>query len=309
MHTKLTNIVSVEKNVRPFVGEKNKLKNALKANNAARADEKGLTTKNDSYVHRFVEILFEEAALENIRPDIVFAQMMLETGWLTYGYDVRENQNNFGGIGATGGGARGNLFLGIREGIRVNVQHLKAYASLVPLNGPVADPRFGFVTRGTATWVEHLGYHENPKGFGWAMGRHYGFVIMDIIRRLDSASPEPFQVTAGPVEITDYEVGSIIRDCNNLDIKFTQGFAPGQEVRLGLGTNSDSEHRFVILNQTTGESITTSWSENRAVLHTPMTAGLYQLKGEIRQKGTTALLDSRNLEMGIGDMELTSDPD
>ena len=36
-----------------------------------------------------------------------FAQVMLETGGLTFGGDVQASQCNFGGLGAVGGGAAG----------------------------------------------------------------------------------------------------------------------------------------------------------------------------------------------------------
>lgn len=40
----------------------------------------------------------------NIRWDYAFFQMLLETGYLTYGGDVKADQNNFAGLGATGKG-------------------------------------------------------------------------------------------------------------------------------------------------------------------------------------------------------------
>ncbi len=42
-----------------------------------------------------------------VRWDYAFFQMMLETGNLTYTGDVKAEQNNFAGLGATGKGARG----------------------------------------------------------------------------------------------------------------------------------------------------------------------------------------------------------
>ena len=45
-----------------------------------------------------------------IRGDVAFAQAMHETDYFRFTGDVRNGQNNFAGIGATGGGARGASF-------------------------------------------------------------------------------------------------------------------------------------------------------------------------------------------------------
>ena len=42
-----------------------------------------------------------------VRWDYAFFQMLLETGFLTYKGDVKPTQNNFAGLGATGGGGGG----------------------------------------------------------------------------------------------------------------------------------------------------------------------------------------------------------
>ena len=104
---------------------------------------------------------------------------MLETGFLKFGGDVKKEQYNFAGIGATGGSVPGHSFSTIREGIRAQVQHLKAYASKEPLNQAVVDPRFNYVERGTAIYVEWLGQKENPEGKGWASSVNYGYNIVD----------------------------------------------------------------------------------------------------------------------------------
>ena len=66
-------------------------------------------------------------------------------------------------------------------GIRAQVQHLKAYASTVDLKSECVDPRFKYVTRGCAEYVEWLGQKENPDGRGWAAGAGYGAKIITIL--------------------------------------------------------------------------------------------------------------------------------
>ena len=82
----------------------------------------------------FFKILKEEAEAEGVRADVLFAQVMLETGGLQFGGDVQPSQCNFGGLGAVGGGAAGETFADVRTGLRAQVQHLKAYASTDGLN-------------------------------------------------------------------------------------------------------------------------------------------------------------------------------
>ena len=131
----------------------------------------------------FCRIIYEEANAEGVRAEVLFAQIMCETGWLQFGGDVKINQFNFGGIGATGNGVPGNSFKDVRTGIRAQVQHLKAYASTGPLKNTCVDPRFNYVSRGCAKFVEWLGIGDNPTGQGWCAGSGYGAKLKDIMKR------------------------------------------------------------------------------------------------------------------------------
>jgi hypothetical protein len=73
-----------------------------------------------------------------IRWDMAFFQMVLETGALSYTGDVRASQNNFAGLGASGGGKRGERFADIPSGVKAHLQHLLMYAG-EHINDPVAD--------------------------------------------------------------------------------------------------------------------------------------------------------------------------
>ena len=124
-------------------------------------------------IEKFCEIVISEAKKENIKPEVVFAQAMHETGWLQFGGDVKIEQFNFAGLGATGGGVPGNSFKDVATGLRAQVQHLKAYCSRDNLNEECVDERFGYVNRYSAPFVEWLGQKENPAGLGWATGAGY----------------------------------------------------------------------------------------------------------------------------------------
>lgn len=136
-----------------------------------------------STIEQFVQIVYEEAQAEGVRAEVVFAQCMLETGFLKYGGDVLPNQYNFAGIGATGA-VHGASFENVRVGVRAHVQHLKAYASLDGLTQQCVDPRFNLVARGCAQYVEWLGMKENPKGYGWASSKNYGPNIVSMMNSI-----------------------------------------------------------------------------------------------------------------------------
>ena len=134
-------------------------------------------------IEQFAQIVYEEAKAEGVRAEVAFAQCMLETGFLKYGGDVLPNQYNFAGIGATGA-VHGASFESVRVGVRAQVQHLKAYASLTGLTQQCVDPRFNLVTRGCAQYVEWLGMKENPKGYGWASAKNYGPNIVTMMNSI-----------------------------------------------------------------------------------------------------------------------------
>lgn len=140
-----------------------------------------LAQKGAANIEEFCQIFYEEAIVENIRPEVAFCQAMKETGFLQFGHDVKPDQCNFAGLGATGNGVAGNSFASVREGIRAQIQHLKAYATTDNLINACVDNRFGYVKRGSAPYVEWLGKRENPTGDGWATGANYG---TDIVSRM-----------------------------------------------------------------------------------------------------------------------------
>ena len=123
---------------------------------------KGATTIND-----FCQIVLEEANAEGVKAEVLFAQAMLETGWLKFGGSVKAEQCNFGGIGAVNATVGGATFGSVRIGLRAQVQHLKAYASKEPLNNACADPRFDKVERGIAPCVEDLNGRWAVPGEGY----------------------------------------------------------------------------------------------------------------------------------------------
>lgn len=143
---------------------------------------------NPSVAQSVIDMLplyLSEGKAEGVRGDIAFAQSCLETGNFGFsGSAVTLDQNNFCGMGVTDNGLKGNSFDTPQLGIRAQVQHLKVYATTEELVNACVDPRFKYVTRGAAPYVEWLGSKENPKGVGWATGAGYGAKILAILKNI-----------------------------------------------------------------------------------------------------------------------------
>jgi hypothetical protein len=114
-----------------------------------------------------------------VRWDYAFYQMLLETNYLSYRRpdgkrgDVHEKQNNFAGIGATGGGVPGDRFPDVSTGVQAQIQHLVAYSG-ERLAQPVA-PRTQLKQDDIVEQSRRLG---RPVTFGdlarrWAVDRAY----------------------------------------------------------------------------------------------------------------------------------------
>lgn len=137
----------------------------------------------------FCQMYYDEAVAEGIRPEVAFAQMMIETGYLQYGGQVKVTQFNFAGLGAVDGGTGGFDFAaaygdnktGIQMGIRGHIQHLKCYANSDALKNATVDPRWNDKLRGKAQYVYWLSIPNNPYGTGWASDANYGIKLKNKI--------------------------------------------------------------------------------------------------------------------------------
>ena len=118
---------------------------------------KKVNPKVTDSVTKLAAIYITEGEAEGVRGDRAFVQSCLETGNFTFcGSAVDFEQNNFCGLGVTKNGMKGNSFDIPIKGVREQIQHLKAYASNERLMQTCVDPRFLYVARGTAEYVEWL---------------------------------------------------------------------------------------------------------------------------------------------------------
>ena len=132
---------------------------------------------NPDYVRMLASHYVNEAAYEGINHDVAFAQMCLETGYLSYGGLVQSEWNNFCGLGSIGPEQPGLIFPDPQTGVRAHIQHLKAYATEEPLNGELVDPRYRFVRKGSSPTIDGL-------SGTWAADRQYSVKIKAILVRL-----------------------------------------------------------------------------------------------------------------------------
>jgi N-acetylmuramoyl-L-alanine amidase len=226
--------------------------------------------KTDEYIEEFVDITWEEAAIEGVRTDIAFSLMMLETGWLKFGGVVAEDRNNFGGIDATDSGGTPASFPDIRTGIRAVVQHLKAYSSTQALNSECVDPRFELVKRGSVEYVEWLGIRENPAGRGWASGQGYGYKIINIINRMCGNNLSPF-------------INKL--SASHSDSVYTI-------TAEGINT-SEALYRFIAVNTTTGQqTMLQDYNQTNSITWSPSSYGSYQIKAYIKSASSPHEFDA-----------------
>ncbi len=104
-----------------------------------------LTDRNPRVAPQFRNIAAyykEHGERHRVRWDYAFFQMLLETNYLLFRNgsgqgDVNARQNNFAGIGTTGGGVPGDNFPDVSTGVLAQIQHLIAYSGEQVAN-PVA---------------------------------------------------------------------------------------------------------------------------------------------------------------------------
>ncbi|MCI8469177.1 MAG: hypothetical protein HFJ75_06785 [Eggerthellaceae bacterium] len=141
-----------------------------------------LAAKGAPDIRTFCTILDEEARAEGVKTEVLWAQVLLETGWLQS--DFAQNRCNFGGLGAVDSSPTdANTFPNVRTGLRAQVQHLKAYASTAPLNNPCVDVRFQYVKRGIAPYVDNFG-GKSDGTLVWASDKDYAAKLRNLINQL-----------------------------------------------------------------------------------------------------------------------------
>ncbi len=131
-------------------------------------------------VKQLVQIYYEEAGREGIRPDVALCQAIKETGAFAYGGDVLPEQNNYCGLGATGNHVRGAAFATPRLGARAHIQHLLAYASEGLPKVPIEDPRYEHIIVNRPDIHGKLQRWTDLNGVWAVPGTYYGQDILKL---------------------------------------------------------------------------------------------------------------------------------
>ncbi|APQ96983.1 mannosyl-glycoendo-beta-N-acetylglucosaminidase family protein [Clostridium botulinum] len=250
--------------------------------------------KSDQDIKDFISIVWQEANLEGIRSDVVFIQIMKETNFLRFTGDVKECQNNFAGIGATGGGVQGAYFRDVRTGVRAVVQHLKAYCSTEGLKNPCVDPRFTYVQRGISPYVEWLGIGENPNypDKGWAADNNYGKSIVEMMhsaKYLTNEGDSQGNITTSKAAINNLEVSL---DGNKV---VTNELEPGKAYNIKAYGNSSNG---VLYEYWIKDLSINSWiklkdySTTNEVKWTPNKSGKYLIGVHVKDRYSKERLDN-----------------
>jgi uncharacterized protein YlxW (UPF0749 family) len=131
-------------------------------------------------VEQIAQMYVDEGTAENVRGDVAFAQASIETG----GFSAGGSDNNFSGLGACDGCGGQNRFPTALDGIRAQIQLLKAYAGGGPLTNPPSPYWWGpdpmtaankydnFGGKGSAPTWQAMG------GGKWASDRSYSGKVL-----------------------------------------------------------------------------------------------------------------------------------
>ena len=133
-------------------------------------------------VDELVDLYWTEAGREGVREDIALAQAIIETGFFSFTGDVKPEQNNYCGLGTTGGGVEGEYFDEPEIGVRAHIQHLLAYTTQKHPSTDIVDPRYELAH---AIRMER-GIVDKWSGLNgtWAMGSQYCEKIMRIYQSM-----------------------------------------------------------------------------------------------------------------------------
>lgn len=131
-------------------------------------------------VEQLVHLYYVEAEREGIRPDIAICQAIKETGVWNYGGDVIPEQNNYCGLGTTGGGVKGAFFDTPQLGARAHIQHLLSYTSKRPPRVEIVDPRYELIEKFRPQIFGKLTKWTDLNGVWAVPGNHYGEDILNL---------------------------------------------------------------------------------------------------------------------------------
>ena len=216
-----------------------------------------LKSRNSSLEPRMEKIAVEymrRGEELGLRWDYAFFQMAIETSYLTYKReggrrgDVKPSQNNFAGLGATGGGEPGESFKDMPTGVLAHLQHVATYAG-DDIDDPVADRTRKIKQWGIGTQLKRKAkggiVTYNDLARRWATGGDYADAIETHADRFyddfcKKADPSPDLVAEargeGRRQVADAEPK--VRGTDFVKRDMDEAKAEGNTRRRGLGAGS-----------------------------------------------------------------------
>ncbi|ABR47682.1 cell wall hydrolase/autolysin [Alkaliphilus metalliredigens QYMF] len=157
-----------------------------------------LKAVNHSIDPGIVDIYYTISSVYGIKADLAFIQSIHETNWLRFTGVVQPEQNNFSGLGATGPNNPGLSFPTVAAGVEAHIQHLFAYATILPLPAGriLYDKRFNLVQRGSAPSWEDLNGKWAVPGIGY--GEKFVAMQNTILKTYPDKLPDTPPITEKP---------------------------------------------------------------------------------------------------------------
>jgi hypothetical protein len=137
-------------------------------------------------VEQLAQMYVDEGTAENVRGDVAFAQASIETG----GFSAGGTDNNFSGLGACDGCGGQNRFPTALDGIRAQIQLLKAYAG----GGALVNPPSPYWWGGDPAKYDHFGGTGSAPtwrqmgGGKWASDRGYADKVLGTYDKMITAA-------------------------------------------------------------------------------------------------------------------------
>lgn len=161
---------------------------------------KARTPHLDARYATIAELYKRHGETWHVRWDYAFFQMAVETNFLSYKKgdgdwgDVNPKQNNFAGLGTTGGGVPGDSYPNMDTGVLAQIQHLVVYSG-----ERIADPVGARTKLKQDDILESIASRNGHTTFAdlsrrWAADRHYGASIEWVANSYRDAycqNPEP----------------------------------------------------------------------------------------------------------------------